>query len=144
MSADRGFTHPHRLHVDGFATWRREPDAICFRPARSRCKACDATGLVDSGASVNVLPFRLGCELGLDWDQQTTPIQLSGNLADRDARSVLLAVDIVNLPPVDLVFAWSQRNGVPLIFGQTNFFMQFDVCFFRTRGFFTVSPHDDG
>ena len=52
-------------------------------------KACDATALVDSGASVNVLPFKLGCDLGLDWETQANPIRLSGNLADSDARAVL-------------------------------------------------------
>jgi hypothetical protein len=28
------------------------------------------SGLVDSGAAVNVLPYALGVQLGFDWDQQ--------------------------------------------------------------------------
>jgi hypothetical protein len=39
------------------------------------------TGLVDSGAAVNVLPYTLGVQLGFDWDQQTQSVELSGNLA---------------------------------------------------------------
>ena len=55
-----------------------------------------------------------------------------------------LTVDVGDFPSVDLVFAWSRRDDIPLIFGQTNFFMPFDVCFFRSLGLFTVSPHPDG
>lgn len=29
------------------------------------------SGLVDSGAAVNVLSYALGVQLGFDWDQQT-------------------------------------------------------------------------
>ena len=39
------------------------------------------SGLVDSGAAVNVLPFSLGAQLGFDWDRQTRALELSGNLA---------------------------------------------------------------
>ena len=39
------------------------------------------SGLVDSGAAVNVLPYSLGVQLGFDWDQQTRSVELSGNLA---------------------------------------------------------------
>ena len=38
-------------------------------------------GLLDTGAAVNVLPFRIGVELGAIWQQQTTLLQLTGNLA---------------------------------------------------------------
>ena len=32
-------------------------------------------GLLDTGAAVNVLPFRIGVELGAIWQQQTTLLQ---------------------------------------------------------------------
>ncbi|WP_244913187.1 hypothetical protein [Phormidesmis priestleyi] len=32
--------------------------------------------------------------------------------------------------PLQLVFAWTQATNVPLILGQVNFFMEFDVCFY--------------
>ncbi|MCY7376429.1 MAG: hypothetical protein LH472_10715 [Pyrinomonadaceae bacterium] len=41
----------------------------------------DVSGLVDSGASVNVLPYRIGLELGAVWEQQTIDFELGGNLA---------------------------------------------------------------
>jgi hypothetical protein len=102
-------------------------------------RQCDATALVDSGASVNVLPFQIGRDLGLDWEKQTTRINLSGNLVSAESRAVLLTVQITDFAPVKLVFAWARRDDIPLIFGQTNFFMTFDVCFFRSQEYFTLS-----
>jgi hypothetical protein len=32
------------------------------------------TGLVDSGAAINVLPFALGIQLGFEWDKQTSVV----------------------------------------------------------------------
>lgn len=36
--------------------------------------AVSATGLVDSGATVNVLPYQIGLQLGLVWARQTVPV----------------------------------------------------------------------
>ena len=44
------------------------------------------SGLLDTGAAVNVLPYEIGMKLGLNWDGQTTPIRLTGNLASVEAR----------------------------------------------------------
>lgn len=41
----------------------------------------EVMALLDTGASVNVLPYEIGLQLGLIWEQQTVAIQLSGNLA---------------------------------------------------------------
>ena len=43
-------------------------------------KVVSASALVDSGAALNVLPYDVGAELGADWQQQTVPVQLTGNL----------------------------------------------------------------
>jgi len=48
--------------------------------------------------------------------------------------------EIGDLPVVKLAFAWIRTNDVPLILGQTNFFMEFDVCFYRSRLEFEVKP----
>ncbi|WP_375513712.1 hypothetical protein [uncultured Nostoc sp.] len=40
-----------------------------------------AIALLDTSASVNVLPYEIGLQLGAVWQEQTVPIQLSGNLA---------------------------------------------------------------
>jgi hypothetical protein len=49
-------------------------------------------GLLDTGAAVNVLPFRTGIALGAMWKQQTTPLRLTGNLAQYEARLLLVSV----------------------------------------------------
>lgn len=97
-------------------------------------------GLVDTGAAVNVLPFDLGLQIGADWNQQTATLQLTGNLASVDARALIVDATIGAFAPVRLAFAWAKTNGVPLILGQMNFFLEFDVCFFRARSVFEVKP----
>lgn len=42
--------------------------------------------------------------------------------------------------PVRLAFAWVKGKDVPLILGQTNFFMEFNVCFYRSKLEFEVMP----
>jgi hypothetical protein len=98
------------------------------------------SALVDSGAAVNVLPYSVGVQLGFDWAQQTRPVGLSGNLAAAEARVVVLSATVASFPPVRLAFAWAQTDAVPVILGQVNFFLEFDVCFYRSRGVFDVRP----
>jgi hypothetical protein len=95
---------------------------------------------VDSGAAINVLPYGLGVQLGFAWDQQTQVIELSGNLASVEARVVVLSAVVGKFPPVRLAFAWARTDAVSVILGQVNFFMEFDVCFFRSRSVFEVKP----
>jgi hypothetical protein len=99
-----------------------------------------ATGLVDSGAAINVLPYTLGLQLGFVWDQETRSVTLSGNLAAVEARVVVLSAVVGRFPPVRLAFGWAKVDTVSLIFGQVNFFLEFDVCFFRSRAVFEVRP----
>ena len=106
----------------------------------SGTKSVTISGLVDSGAAVNVLPYSIGNQLGFDWDKQTTEIELSGNLAAVRARVVAVTAKVGTLPPVRLAFDWAKTDSVPVILGQVNFFLEFDVCFFRSRGLFEVRP----
>ncbi|CAN1211761.1 Retroviral aspartyl protease [Tumidithrix helvetica PCC 7403] len=99
-----------------------------------------ASGLLDTGASVNVLPYSIGIELGYEWERQTTALNLTGNLAQYEARVVLVQAVLDRFKPVQLVFAWTQALNVPLILGQVNFFMEFDVCFYRSQLQFEISP----
>lgn len=99
-----------------------------------------AEGLVDTGSTINVLPFDLGTQLGAVWEQQTIPVQLTGNLAQEEARALVVVATIDGFEPVKLAFAWSKLNSIPMILGQINFLMEFDVCFFRARGVFEVRP----
>jgi hypothetical protein len=50
--------------------------------------------------------------------------------------------EIGAFPPVRLAFAWSRSDDVPLILGQVNFFMEFDVCFYRSKLEFDVRPRE--
>ncbi len=91
----------------------------------------DVFGLVDSGATINVLPFSVGQQLGAIWDTQKAVIRLAGNMANSMAQPIVLKAEIGNFPPVSLAFAWVLHDNVPVILGQTNFFTEFDICFFR-------------
>jgi hypothetical protein len=99
-----------------------------------------ASGLVDTGATVNVLPFETGTELGASWNTPSPSIQLTGNLANYEAKALILTAKIDQFEPVRLAFAWTRARGVPLILGQVNFFMEFDVCFFRSDLMFEIQP----
>jgi hypothetical protein len=63
---------------------------------------------------------------------------LTGNLAAAEARGLVVIANVGHFPPVRLVLAWSQARTIPLILGQVNFFLEFDVCFFRSRSVFEV------
>jgi hypothetical protein len=84
------------------------------------------------------LPYQLGLEIGAIWEEQTTPLQLTGNLAQFEARVIVLNAKVSDFEPARLVFAWTKAPNVPLILGQVNFFMEFDVCFYRSQLSFEV------
>jgi hypothetical protein len=97
-------------------------------------------GLLDTGASVNVLPYELGIQLGLIWENETLSVVLAGNLARFEARAVVVDGQVSSFPRVHLAFAWTRATDVPLILGQANFFFEFEVCFFRARSEFEIHP----
>ena len=97
-------------------------------------------GLLDCAATVNVLPFAVGTQLGADWNKQTVPIRLTGNLANEEARGLLLMATVGKFPPVQLAFAWTKSIAVPVLLGEVNFFMEFDVYLSRARLIFEVQP----
>lgn len=92
-----------------------------------------ANALLDTGSTINLLPYDIGLQLGTNWEEQTVRLPLAGNLARVEARGLFVHVEIGNLKPVRLAFAWAQASQVPLILGQTNFFREFDVCFQRSQ-----------
>lgn len=103
-------------------------------------KSVHTHGLLDTGAALNVLPYSVGLSLGLDWDSQCSSVQLSGNIASVEARVVVVSAEIGPFSPVRLAFAWAKTDEVLVLLGQVNFFMEFDVCFFRARTVFEVRP----
>ncbi len=104
-----------------------------------RGKSSSAAGLVDTGADVNVLPYGAGLELGIIWDEQTNPVELSGNFAGYEARGIVLSAHIEPFASdIRLVFAWTRMERAPLLLGQVNFLREFNVCFFGHEREFEV------
>lgn len=99
----------------------------------------EAAALVDSGADVNVLPWSVGTSLGFVWQPNKATIRVGG-IAQGAAMPILLSADFGDIHGATLAFAWCQTDSVPLVLGQTNFFMEFDICFFRSRCEFQVVP----
>lgn len=120
----------------------REASCLPYLPLTltHRGRSVAASGLLDTGAAVNVLPYHLGVQLGADWAQQRTPVRLAGNLANLEARALIISATVGQFPPVRLAFAWAQADNVPMILGQINFLLEFDVCFYRSQRFFEVGP----
>jgi hypothetical protein len=52
---------------------------------RREDRVVESIGLVDSGATVNVLPYELGLQLGGVWEDRRAVIQLAGNLGNQPA-----------------------------------------------------------
>lgn len=98
-------------------------------------------GLIDTGSPVNVLPFGVGLALGYDWNRQRQLGPLGGALASADSRVISVTGTISQIPgalDVPLPFAWSESDTVPVLLGQTNFLMEFNVCFYRSQNYFEV------
>ena len=105
---------------------------------RHQSNSLSGMGLVDSGASISVLPYSLGVQLGLDWNAQKAQVILGGTLAHVSARGIVVEATVGQLSPVRLALAWAQSDQVPFLLGQFNFFQEFDVCFFRARKVFEI------
>lgn len=124
----------------------RNESALPFLQVRLQYQrhVVDRFGLVDSGATVNVLPYSVGIQLGAIWEEQRVEIALAGNLAAVPARGILLSATILHLSPVRLAFAWAYSDEVPLVLGQMNFFQEFEVCFYQAEGMFAICPRNNG
>jgi hypothetical protein len=57
-----------------------------------------------------------------------------------NAMPIFVTAQVGEFAPVRLAFAWVRSNNVPLILGQTNFFMEFEVSFYRSKLEFEVQP----
>jgi hypothetical protein len=65
---------------------------------------------------------------------------LAGTLSNLTAMPLFVTAQVGEFAPVRLAFAWVPSSNVPLILGQTNFFMEFDICFYRSKLEFEVKP----
>ena len=68
-------------------------------------RSLEVMALLDTGASINVLPYEIGLQLGAIWEDQTVSIPLSGNLGQSDSRGLVVSGVIAQFPPVLLGFA---------------------------------------
>jgi hypothetical protein len=102
-------------------------------------RSLEVMALLDTGASVNVLPYEIGVQLGAVWENQTVSIPLSGNLARGDSRGLIVSGTIAQFSPVLLAFAWTELSDAPVILGHMNFFAEFNVCFYRHELAFEVA-----
>jgi hypothetical protein len=105
-------------------------------------RSIEVMALLDTGASVNILTYDIGVQLGAVWEDQTVSIPLSGNLASSEARGLVLSGTVSPFSPVLLAFAWTQSTDAPVILGQMNFFSEFNVCFYRHELTFEVRPRE--
>ena len=78
---------------------------------RHNNQVAEVVGLVDSGATVNVLPYDIGIQLGAVWDERQTIIRLAGNLGNQLAIPVFAIAEIGNFTPVRLAFAAVNGDG---------------------------------
>jgi len=67
-------------------------------------------GLLDTGATVSVLPYKVGLQLGAVWSERAPIVQLTGNLAQFEAPALLLTARVAEFPPVRLAFAWTRAD----------------------------------
>lgn len=127
-------------HPSGVQT---QEGALPFLPIVLNHQANPLTvhALLDSGASVNVLPYTLGLQLGAEWEALGQPLALSGNLATAPAKGIVLSATVATFSSVRLVFAWSRLDTVPVILGQMNFFQLFNIRFVGAERMFEVYPY---
>lgn len=98
-------------------------------------------GIVDSGASVNVLPYHAGLALGAVWQEHSYAEPLVGNLGKTESRALPVIAkipELTGLNGISLIFAWASSDDVPVLLGQTNFLMEFNACFYRKQRYFEV------
>ena len=95
--------------------------------------------LLDSGATNNVLPYNVGVARGLSWEEQGFYLKGEDFLRGAPIVGVRLHGEIPPFPPLELVFAWSRSDEMPLILGHVNFFLEFDLLLSDTREFFELS-----
>ena len=112
-------------------------------PLRLRLGAVEETvsGLIDTGAAVSVLPWSVGERLGGDWDT-SIPMTLTGNLAVAEARALIVEGLVGEFAVRRLAFAWSKSDTIPVLLGQVNFLLAFDVYLSRLGRWFDLLDPD--
>jgi hypothetical protein len=108
-------------------------------------KRVEITALVDSGATVSVLPRDIGERFGLNWYEQQHMFDFAGTIYGHPTLALPLFATISGQPPKHLWFAWSElsSNKIRTLLGQTNFFDEFYVDFRKPLGYFEIALKDE-
>ena len=107
----------------------------------SGSRVIQTNGLIDTGAPLNVLPYGVGLALGAVWEAQASLGTLAGALENVESRAGAVTTtqpDMEGASNVPLWFAWAASDSVPVLFGQANFLMEFNVCFYRSQNYFEL------
>ena len=122
------------------------PGALCGKPLVTIALSHNGhkvtvSALVDSGATISILPYDVGCQLGFVWEERTIPIHLGGPLNGIPAVAVLVDGHISGLPETSLVMAWVAETQHPIrpILGQLNFFQHYKITFEGYTNRFDIS-----
>lgn len=76
-----------RLHYSTTDPSQNEFDSLPRVPIilHREGRTVESLELVDSGATINVMPYELGLQLGAIWEDSRAIIQLAGNLGNQPA-----------------------------------------------------------
>jgi hypothetical protein len=118
------------------------PDLAPLLPIRldRDTTSLDVIALVDSGAAVSALPWSVGLRFGIDWDALSIPCPIGGGAGGFSGKILVVYGTVGTFPTVPLAFSWAKTDTVPIILGQTNFFLNFDVFFYRAQSYFEIQP----
>jgi hypothetical protein len=115
---------PVRFPYIAIASTRGDSSLAPLLPLELRFKdgeSVKAHGLLDSGATVNVLPYNLGLRLGAVWDAQTVRVTLAGNLAAQEARALLIHALVADFAPVPAGVRVDARRERAVVAGPSEF-----------------------
>lgn len=76
-----------------YAATANQPDSLMPRlpfVLHYRARSVDVTGLLDTGSTVNIVPYQVGLALGAVWEECLTPVPLAGNLGRFAARALIV------------------------------------------------------
>lgn len=130
-----------RFHYSQKSVPGRPPVWIPLLPAQFTLQQpVVENALLDTGADINILPYSVGLRIGAVWKLAPKMPQIFGIMSQIECHAISIPVVIGHYPMISLAFAWADTDAIPLIFGQYNFFDEFDVCFFRSRREFELRP----
>ena len=69
------------------------------------------------------MPYNVGVQLGASGEEQRFSVTLAGNLASAETKGLLVLAKIGDFEPVQLAFAWTRVNNIPILLGRTIFLL---------------------